>query len=141
MTTAVKPSADPQQLNAQLKSSAPSPLFLQEALVQDCGSRRRRCRASISMTSAGRSFLTKSASCRSITRPAPKRASWQIVLQKWLPCSAPDCLLIEYGSGSSTKTRILLDHLPHLTGYVPMDISREHLHQTAAELASAYPRS
>jgi len=51
----------------------------------------------------------------------------------------PDCLLIEYGSGSSTKTRILLDHLPHLAGYVPMDISREHLHQTAADLALAYP--
>jgi len=52
----------------------------------------------------------------------------------------PDCLLIEYGSGSSTKTRILLDHLPHLAGYVPMDISREHLYQTAAGLAAAYPR-
>ncbi len=51
----------------------------------------------------------------------------------------PDCLLIEYGSGSSTKTRILLDHLPHLAGYVPMDISREHLHQTAESLALAYP--
>lgn len=51
----------------------------------------------------------------------------------------PDCLLIEYGSGSSTKTRILLDHLPHLAGYVPMDISREHLHRTAAGLADAYP--
>ena len=51
----------------------------------------------------------------------------------------PNCLLIEYGSGSSTKTRILLDHLPHLAGYVPMDISREHLHQTAETLALAYP--
>ena len=48
-------------------------------------------------------------------------------------------LLIEYGSGSSTKTRILLDHLPHLAGYVPMDISREHLYQTAEKLAAAYP--
>jgi len=51
----------------------------------------------------------------------------------------PDCLLIEYGSGSSTKTRILLDHLPHLAGYVPMDISREHLWNTAARLSDAYP--
>lgn len=51
----------------------------------------------------------------------------------------PDALLIEYGSGSSAKTRILLDHLPHLAGYVPIDISREHLYQTAESLASAYP--
>ncbi len=50
-----------------------------------------------------------------------------------------NALLIEYGSGSSTKTRILLDHLPHLAGYVPMDISREHLYQTADGLAAAYP--
>ena len=52
----------------------------------------------------------------------------------------PDCLLVEYGSGSSTKTRILLDHLPDLAGYVPMDISREHLRMTAKSLAVAYPR-
>ena len=51
----------------------------------------------------------------------------------------PDCLLIEYGSGSSTKTRILLDRLPHLAGYVPMDISREHLFATAEGLARSYP--
>ena len=51
----------------------------------------------------------------------------------------PDTLLIEYGSGSSIKTRILLDHLPKLAGYVPVDISREHLHHTAASLAAAYP--
>ena len=51
----------------------------------------------------------------------------------------PDSLLIEYGSGSSIKTRILLDRLPRLAGYVPMDISREHLRRTAAQLAKAYP--
>jgi len=46
-------------------------------------------------------------------------------------------LLIEYGGGSSTKTRILLDHLPQLAGCVPMDISREHLWNTAAQLSDA----
>jgi len=51
----------------------------------------------------------------------------------------PDTLLIEYGSGSSTKTRILLDHLPNLGGYVPVDISREHLYRTAESLTAAYP--
>ena len=50
-----------------------------------------------------------------------------------------DSLLIEYGSGSSLKTRILLDRLPKLAGYVPMDISRDHLRRTAANLAEAYP--
>ena len=51
----------------------------------------------------------------------------------------PNSLLIEYGSGSSQKTRVLLDHLPRLVGYVPIDISREHLMQSAAKLATTYP--
>lgn len=51
----------------------------------------------------------------------------------------PDCLLIEYGSGSSIKTRLLLDRVPHLAGYVPIDIACAHLHLTARSLRAAYP--
>ncbi|MGQ9897747.1 MAG: L-histidine N(alpha)-methyltransferase [Acidobacteriota bacterium] len=48
-------------------------------------------------------------------------------------------LLIEYGSGSNQKTRILLDHLPTLVAYVPVDISKDHLLASAAALAQSYP--
>lgn len=48
-------------------------------------------------------------------------------------------LLIEFGSGSSVKTRILLDNLEDPTGYVPVDISREHLMHSAAALNTLYP--
>lgn len=51
----------------------------------------------------------------------------------------PRVLLIELGSGSSVKTRALLDHLHAPAGYVPMDISREHLWQAATRIAEAYP--
>ncbi len=50
-----------------------------------------------------------------------------------------DCLLIEYGSGSSTKTRFLLDHLKTPAAYVPIDISAEHLHAAASRLSMEYP--
>jgi dimethylhistidine N-methyltransferase len=50
----------------------------------------------------------------------------------------PGSLLIEYGSGSSKKARFLLDHLRDPAAYVPIDISREHLAQSAAALASTY---
>lgn len=50
----------------------------------------------------------------------------------------PHCLLLEYGSGSSTKTRLLLDHLDQPAGYVPIDISREHLRASARALAHDY---
>jgi len=51
----------------------------------------------------------------------------------------PDVSLIEYGSGSSTKTRLLLDRLSQLNAYVPVDISRDHLASTAEQLAADYP--
>ncbi len=51
----------------------------------------------------------------------------------------PNCLLIEYGSGSSTKTRTLLDALQNPAGYVPIDISKEQLMRSVTSLALAYP--
>lgn len=49
------------------------------------------------------------------------------------------CLVVEYGSGSSAKTRVLLDHLPRPAGYVPIDISRVHLLRAAGRLSTSYP--
>ena len=51
----------------------------------------------------------------------------------------PETLLIEYGSGSSVKTRRLLDRLARPAAYVPVDISREHLFATALALRLDYP--
>jgi len=48
-------------------------------------------------------------------------------------------LLIELGSGSSTKIRLLLDHIPGLAGYVPIDISAEHLARSSESLKNKYP--
>ena len=50
-----------------------------------------------------------------------------------------DCRLIELGSGSSAKTRILLDHLHEPAAYVPIDIAGDHLLQSTARLARVYP--
>src|SRR5262249_9720443 len=51
----------------------------------------------------------------------------------------PRCVLVEYGSGSSRKTRLLLNHLNDPAAYVPVDISAEHLLQSARALAVRYP--
>ena len=47
--------------------------------------------------------------------------------------------VIEFGSGSSLKTRLLLEYLPKLAAYVPVEISRETLVNTAEELAADFP--
>ena len=54
-------------------------------------------------------------------------------------CLGPETLLIEYGSGSSVKTRLLLDRLVRPSAYVPVDISREHLFESALALRLDYP--
>ena len=50
-----------------------------------------------------------------------------------------DAVLVELGSGASVKTRLLLDGLPQLSGYVPIDISETFLLETASRLRADYP--
>jgi len=65
------------------------------------------------------------------------------ILERFAPEMASfagaDCLLVEYGSGSSLKTRRLLDALESPAAYIPVDISRDHLANSAAALARDYP--
>lgn len=48
------------------------------------------------------------------------------------------CLLIEYGSGTSRKTRVLLERL-RPPAYMPIDIACEQLRASSRELAHAFP--
>jgi dimethylhistidine N-methyltransferase len=48
--------------------------------------------------------------------------------------------LIEFGSGSSTKTRIVLSAATKLAAYVPVEISTEFLHAQMAALRREYPK-
>jgi len=50
-----------------------------------------------------------------------------------------ETLLIEFGSGSSYKTRVILEHASSLSGYVPVDISGEFLFTEAEKLRSEFP--
>lgn len=49
------------------------------------------------------------------------------------------CVLIEYGSGSSAKTRTLLDYLIDPIAYVPIDVSCVQLEAAAAGIRDRYP--
>jgi len=51
----------------------------------------------------------------------------------------PDAVLVEFGSGASEKTRILLDAAPDLGAYVPLDISETALREAADRIAADYP--
>ncbi len=51
----------------------------------------------------------------------------------------PGCTLVEYGSGSSLKTRLLLQHLASPAAYVPVDISARALADATARLARGFP--
>jgi len=51
----------------------------------------------------------------------------------------PGAVVVEFGSGSSVKIRLLLDALQDCRGYVPVDISGEHLSAAALRLGADYP--
>jgi dimethylhistidine N-methyltransferase len=53
--------------------------------------------------------------------------------------AGPGCRLLEFGSGASVKTRLVLDALERPAAYVPIDIARTALLHSAAALAVDYP--
>lgn len=52
--------------------------------------------------------------------------------------AGPDSLILEYGSGSSQKIRLLIQAMQPC-GYVPIEICRSYLQEAAAELAQHFP--
>ena len=72
----------------------------------------------------------------------PTRAETEIMerhAEEMASILGPQCLLVEYGSGSSVKTEILLDHLPSPIAYVPIDISDRYLDISVARLRRRFP--
>jgi dimethylhistidine N-methyltransferase len=55
------------------------------------------------------------------------------------PTLPEGAVLVEFGSGASAKTRLILDAAPQLFGYVPLDISEQALAEAAARIEAAYP--
>ena len=50
-----------------------------------------------------------------------------------------ECCLIEFGSGSGLKTRILLRHMKRPAAYVPVDIALDHLAGARERLRDEFP--
>ncbi len=53
--------------------------------------------------------------------------------------TAPDTALVEFGSGASVKTRILLDAVPAIRTYVPIDILTDYVEAAERSFRAAYP--
>ena len=51
----------------------------------------------------------------------------------------PDAMLVEYGSGSGLKTRLLLGHLVTPVAYVPIEISPSALQASVVSLGREFP--
>lgn len=71
----------------------------------------------------------------------PTRTETQIMrnhAQAMADCIGRHASLIEFGSGSSTKSQLLLDAMTDLNIYVPVDISKQHLYDTAINLRRRY---
>jgi dimethylhistidine N-methyltransferase len=66
------------------------------------------------------------------------------LLRQFAPEIAADipegAALVEFGSGASSKTRVILDAAPQIAAYVPIDISESALAKAAAALSRDYPK-
>jgi len=51
----------------------------------------------------------------------------------------PNAALIGFGTGAGFKTRLLLEHLQNPIAYIPVDISKQRLVDSAVELSHAMP--
>ena len=92
------------------------------------------------MTNAGRVCSTRFCELDEYYLTRTEQAIIERYVQQMADQLGGQVQLVEFGSGSSTKTRILLDHLDDPVAYVPVDISEDHLYKTAARLQTAYPR-
>jgi dimethylhistidine N-methyltransferase len=54
-------------------------------------------------------------------------------------CLGPECRVVEFGSGSGIKIRILLEDLERPTAYIPVDISRAQLLEFARSVREEFP--
>ena len=59
--------------------------------------------------------------------------------EEFAELSGPACHVIEFGSGSSVKVKLLLDKLDEPSTYTAIDISREHLIDATTALAEEFP--
>ncbi len=67
--------------------------------------------------------------------PEPSSISWARA-PEMARLMGPRAQLIELGSGSSVKVRILLDAMDDPAAYIAVDISRDHLKRSASALAA-----
>jgi L-histidine N-alpha-methyltransferase len=73
----------------------------------------------------------------------PTRSEMQVLRDKAREIAGaipPGAALVEFGSGSTAKIRILLEAAPKLAAYVPVDISADYLEQEAATLRRDFPK-
>ncbi len=61
------------------------------------------------------------------------------VIPDWVSRFGPGAVLVEFGSGASEKTRVVLDAAPDLAAYVPIDISADALAAAARRIGEDYP--
>ncbi len=73
----------------------------------------------------------------------PTRTELQIMqehVQAMADCVGPNCRIVELGSGSGLKTRLLLRALAEPHSYVPVEIAKDYLLQMAGELQQEFPQ-
>ncbi len=124
--------------NLHIHDLRPPPADFRAAVIEGLGQRPRRLSPKFFYDAQGSALFDE------ITRLPeyyPTRTEIGILRRHAAEMAAlvgRDTLLIELGSGSDVKVRLLLDAL-HPRAYLPIDISHEHLARSAGAIAADYP--
>ena len=97
-------------LSNHLAADSAAPGAAPRRLRRSARRHRNRCRPNGSTTRSAATCSTRSPGCPSTTRPAPRRRSCATHAAEIAAASGADTL-VELGSGTSEKTRLLLDAL------------------------------
>jgi dimethylhistidine N-methyltransferase len=122
----------------RIEAAAPDAAFLGDVLA-GLGARQKRLSPKYFYDETGARLFEE---ITALAEYYPTRCELEILrarggeLARFLPAG---CALIEFGSGSSRKVRLLLAAAPAVAAYVPVDISGEMLEQEAEQLARDHP--
>ena len=109
-------------------------------MLAACAPHRNISRQSISTMPSARDLFER---ITEVPEYYPTRCEMSILrrhaadIAKLIPAGAA---LVEFGSGSSKKARIVLSAAPKLAAYVPVDICGEMIEREAAELRVDFPQ-
>jgi dimethylhistidine N-methyltransferase len=123
----------------QLTDYTPTEQSISCEVLSGLSARQKRIAPQLRFDDAGAALFQRLAHAREYYITASERQIIKDAASDLAREIGPAAQLFELGSGTQETTRLLLESLPQLVNYIPVDIARTHLLETAHALSRRYP--